>query len=203
MHVPARPLGQPVADQRRLVGCVIVHDKMNLQIVGNSGFDLIERLAELRGAMAPIALADDPAGCDVEGGEERSVAMARVIVAASSWLTGPHRQYGLAAVAVRQIAARRAIRPSDPRRKGGAICRRSLHPVPALLLPPCSAGFPRAPAHPSTHRYCLRRLTPHHRRLQFKPLQIIKDRRYLLPPSHRRPHCLPPANLAQQGEPTM
>jgi hypothetical protein len=38
------------------VGCVIVHDEMNVHIVGNSGFDLIEKLAELCGAMAPIAL---------------------------------------------------------------------------------------------------------------------------------------------------
>jgi hypothetical protein len=61
---------------------------MNVQIVGNSGFDLIEKLAELCGAMASIALADDPAGCDVEGGEQRCGAMARVFkfpLATNEW----------------------------------------------------------------------------------------------------------------------
>src|SRR5258708_35911750 len=92
------PLCPPVADQWRLVGRVIVHDEMNVQIVRDGGFDLIEKLAELCGAMASIALADDPAGCDVEGRKERCGAMPRVIVAASSRLTGPHRKHGLAAV---------------------------------------------------------------------------------------------------------
>src|SRR5260370_10993762 len=80
MNVPARPLGQPVADQRRLMGCVIVHDEMNVQTVWNSGFDLIEKLAELFGAMAPVTLADDPAGCDVEGGKQRCDTVALVVV---------------------------------------------------------------------------------------------------------------------------
>jgi hypothetical protein len=55
--VPTRPLGQPVADQRRLMGCVIVHDEMNVQTDWNSGFDLIEKLTELFGATAPVTLA--------------------------------------------------------------------------------------------------------------------------------------------------
>jgi hypothetical protein len=76
MDVPARPLWQPVADQRRLVGGVVVHDEMNVQIARNSGFDLIEKLAELLGAMTSITLADDPADCDVEGGKQRCGAMA-------------------------------------------------------------------------------------------------------------------------------
>jgi hypothetical protein len=126
MHVPARSLCQPVADQRRLMGCVIVHDEMDVQIVGNSGFDLIEKLAELCGPMVSIALADDPASCDIEG--------------------GPLRSAYPRSCAVHRIAARHAVRPSDLRRNVGATCRRSLHPVPALLLPPCSAGLPRRPA---------------------------------------------------------
>ena len=49
---------------------------MNVQTVWNSGFDLIEKLAELYGAMASIALAYDPAGGDVEGGKQRGDAVA-------------------------------------------------------------------------------------------------------------------------------
>src|SRR5213592_2667389 len=94
MHVPARPLGQPVADQRRLVGCVIVHDEMNVQIVWNSSFDLIEKFAELFGAMAPVTLADDPAGCNVEGSKQRGDAMALVVVTTARRLTKSHGNMG-------------------------------------------------------------------------------------------------------------
>src|SRR5260370_39619447 len=90
MHMPARPLGHPVADQWRLMGCVIVHDEMNIQTVGNSGFDLIEKLTELFGAMAPVTLADDPAGCDVQGGKQRCGAMALVVVTTARRLARSH-----------------------------------------------------------------------------------------------------------------
>jgi hypothetical protein len=36
-----------------------------------------EKLVELLGAMASVALADDPAGCDVEGGKQRGDACSR------------------------------------------------------------------------------------------------------------------------------
>ena len=98
MRMSARPLRQPVADQRRLVGCVIVHDQMNVQLFWNSGFDLIEKLAELCGAMAAVALADDPAGCDVEGGKQRGDAVAFVVVTTARRLARWHGQHGLAAV---------------------------------------------------------------------------------------------------------
>src|SRR5260370_36421717 len=98
MDVPTRSLGQTVADKRRLMGCVIVHDEVDVQLVWNSGCDLIEKLAELLGAMAPVTLADDPAGCDVEGGKQRCGAMALVIVTTARRLAWSHGQHGLAAV---------------------------------------------------------------------------------------------------------
>ena len=81
MHMPARPLGQPVADQRGLVGGVVVHDQMHVEIAGDGCFDLVEEIAELAGAVARIALADDGAGGDVERGEQRRRAMALIVVA--------------------------------------------------------------------------------------------------------------------------
>src|SRR5437660_2311232 len=98
MNMPAWPLCQPVAYQRRLVGCVIVHDQMDVQIARNSGFDLIEKLTELFGAMAPVTLADDPTGCDIEGGKQRCGAMAFVVVTAALHLARSHGQHRLAAV---------------------------------------------------------------------------------------------------------
>ena len=71
---------------------------MNVQIVWNSGFDLIEKLAELLGAMASIAFADDPAGCDVEGGKQRGDAVTLVVVTTACRLARSHGQHGLAAV---------------------------------------------------------------------------------------------------------
>ncbi len=96
--MPARPLGEPVADQRGLVGGVVVHDEMDVEIVGDVGFDLVQELAELGRAVAGIALADDTAGGDVEGGEQGGDAMALVVVAHPGRLARPHRQQGLAAV---------------------------------------------------------------------------------------------------------
>ena len=71
---------------------------MNVQTVGNSGFDLIEKLAELFGAMAFIALAYDPASCDVEGGKQRCGAMTLLVVTAARRLARSHGEHGLAAV---------------------------------------------------------------------------------------------------------
>ena len=58
VDVPARPLCQPIADQRRLVGCVIVHDELTRS--SGTPLALIEELARNRGAIVRT-LADDPA----------------------------------------------------------------------------------------------------------------------------------------------
>ena len=97
MHVPARPSCQPVADQRRFVHGVIIHHEMDDEIARDSG-DLVEELAELRGAMASIAFADDPARRDIERGKQRCCAVAGEVVAVRCRLAGPHRQHGLASV---------------------------------------------------------------------------------------------------------
>jgi hypothetical protein len=47
MDVPARPFGEPVADQRSLVGGVVIHDEMNIETAWDSGLDLVEELTEL------------------------------------------------------------------------------------------------------------------------------------------------------------
>ncbi len=46
VRVPARTLDQPVADHLGLVGRVIVHDQVNVEIGGHIGFDPIEEAAE-------------------------------------------------------------------------------------------------------------------------------------------------------------
>src|SRR3546814_7363970 len=81
--MPARPLGEPVADQPGLVGRVVVHHQVDLEVLGHIGLDLVEELAELGGPVARQALADHLAGGDVQGGEQRGDAMTLVIVAAA------------------------------------------------------------------------------------------------------------------------
>ena len=98
MDVPARALGEPVADQLGLVGAVVVHDEMNVEIGRHVALDLVEELAELARAMAREALADDLAGRHVERGEQRGRAVALVVVGAPLGLAGPHRQQRLGAV---------------------------------------------------------------------------------------------------------
>lgn len=96
--MPARPFYQPSLDQRRLVRGVIVHDQVNVELGRHACFDLVEELAELGGAMAPVALANDPSGRNIEGGEQRCGTMPFVVMAPSGRLAGTHRQHRLTAV---------------------------------------------------------------------------------------------------------
>ena len=77
---------------------IIVHHEVHIEIGRHYALDLIEELAELGGAVAAIALADDMARGNVEGSKQGSCAVTGIIVAAPCGLTGPHRQHGLAAV---------------------------------------------------------------------------------------------------------
>lgn len=58
MHVPARALGEPVADRPGFVGCVVVHDDVNVEVGRHVALDLIQEFAELARAVASHALAD-------------------------------------------------------------------------------------------------------------------------------------------------
>lgn len=52
MDMPARPLGEPVADGFGLVCGIDVHDEMHIEIIGDSSLDLIREASELLGPMA-------------------------------------------------------------------------------------------------------------------------------------------------------
>jgi len=98
MPMPARPLGEPVADQFGLVSSVIVHDDVDVEIGRDDALDLVKEPAKLLSAMAAHAFADDGSGCDVEGGEERGRSAPGVIVCAPLGLAGPHRQERLGSI---------------------------------------------------------------------------------------------------------
>src|SRR5579871_1405021 len=96
--MPTRPFGQPSPDQRGLVRGVVIHDEMDIEFSWHGGLDLVEKLAELGGTVASVALADDPSGRNIEGGEQRCGAVPFVVMAPSGRLAGTHRQHRLAAV---------------------------------------------------------------------------------------------------------
>jgi hypothetical protein len=76
----------------------VAYDEMDVEIVGDVGFDLVQQLAELGGAVAGEALADHLPGGDVEGGEQRGRAVAFIIVRHRSCAPGLHWQSRLGAV---------------------------------------------------------------------------------------------------------
>ena len=65
VEVIARPFGKPSFDRRRLVGGIIVHDQMHVEIDRYIGFDLVEEFAKLGSTVSGVAFADDLARRDV------------------------------------------------------------------------------------------------------------------------------------------
>ena len=98
MQVIARVSGEPGFDRRCLVGGVIVEHQMDVEIGRHGLFDRGQEPAEFDRAVALVATADDPAGGDVQGGEQRGRAVALVVMAASLDLPRSHRQQRLGAV---------------------------------------------------------------------------------------------------------
>ncbi len=82
MNMEAGPFGEPVPDQRRLVGGVVVRNQVHVQLSGHRELDGIQKLAELQGPVAAVALANHLAGLGVQSGKERRGAVAHVIMSA-------------------------------------------------------------------------------------------------------------------------
>ena len=98
MGVPARTLGEPTADQFGLVARRVVHDDVHVEIGGHAALDFVEELAELLGAVARHAFADDRSRFHIERSEQRRRAVAFVVVGAPLDLTRPQWQQRLGAV---------------------------------------------------------------------------------------------------------
>ena len=73
MQMEAGPLGQPSADPRGLVGGVVVHDEMDVQVLRHGCFNGVEEIAELHGAMAALALTNHLAALDVQAANREVV----------------------------------------------------------------------------------------------------------------------------------
>ena len=98
VHVPVRASGEPVFDFGRLVCGVIVHDKMHVQVLGNVGFDGLEKPEELLLAVVAVTRANYFSRGHVQRGKERSGTVAHVVVASSFGIARRHGQQRLGAI---------------------------------------------------------------------------------------------------------
>ena len=71
VDMPAGMPGQPALDGRGLVGGVVVHHQVDVEVVGNPGFESTQELEGLPAAVARKTLPDNLAGGDVQRREER------------------------------------------------------------------------------------------------------------------------------------
>src|SRR5438552_18586317 len=71
VHVIAWPLGEPPANDRRLVRGVVVDDEVDVKVLGHGGLNGVEELAELGRPVTAMALSNDFAGLHVQRGEQR------------------------------------------------------------------------------------------------------------------------------------
>ena len=100
---------KPGAHGRCLVSPIVVHHQMHVQLRRDVGFDRAQELQELSAAMAPVQLADDFSGGDIQGGEQRRSAMAFVIVRTALGYAGGQRQNWLSPVQCLNLAPAQEI----------------------------------------------------------------------------------------------
>ena len=69
VDMKARPFREPLPDDVGLMRAVVVQDDVNIEICRYTGFDRIQKPAELPRTMSTMSLSDHPAGFPVECGE--------------------------------------------------------------------------------------------------------------------------------------
>jgi hypothetical protein len=98
VQMKAWALAQPALNSGSFMSPVVVEDQMDLELWRKLRLDLVKELAKLKGTVAPMKLADDLAGLSVQGGEERSSAVALVVRSPAFRLSRPHGQSWLRAI---------------------------------------------------------------------------------------------------------
>jgi len=94
----AGPLGQPGPDLGVLVGTVVVHHQMDVQVLGQGLLDLAQKAQELLVAVAGLALVDHLPCGHFQGGEQGGGAVADVVMGNFLHVTQAHGQQWLGAV---------------------------------------------------------------------------------------------------------
>ncbi len=98
VHVETGALGEPVADERGLMGAVVIHDDVHVEPTGHLGVNQIEEFPKLRRAVPLMKLRDHVARLRMEGGEQGRRPMPRVIGRPALDLSRLHRQQRLGAI---------------------------------------------------------------------------------------------------------
>ena len=98
VKLEARVTQQPALDQRCLVGAVIIEHHVDVEVGRHFLVDAVQETSELDLAVPTLGLADDPAGDDVEGREQRRGSVPPVVVGAPLGSAGSHREDGLGSV---------------------------------------------------------------------------------------------------------
>ena len=80
MNVEVRPPRKPTSHSWSFVGSVVVHHDVDIDVRWHAGLDDIEEVDEVRCPMTLVALADDAAGTDVEGREQRRCPVAFIVM---------------------------------------------------------------------------------------------------------------------------
>jgi hypothetical protein len=91
----SRTFGEPVANQRRFVGAVVIHDHVHVEAAGHLRLDQIQEFAELRRAVSLMELGDHLTGFRIERRKQRRRAVPFVVVRPTLDLPRLHRQQGL------------------------------------------------------------------------------------------------------------
>ena len=76
VDVETRAFGEPVLDERRFMGAVVIHDDVHVEAVWDLRLNEVEKLSELCGSMPLMTLCDHLAGRRVERREQGRGAMA-------------------------------------------------------------------------------------------------------------------------------
>src|SRR5439155_14105609 len=98
VDVESRMPLQPALDGGMFVGGIVVHDQMELFVIGGSIVDQPQEVKPLRMAVTLLAQADYFAVQSIEGGEQRSRSVALVVVRHGPRSAALQRQAGLGTV---------------------------------------------------------------------------------------------------------
>src|SRR5579864_5253606 len=94
----ARTFGEPSANRGRLVRTVVIQNQVYVERLRHGLIDGVEKLTEFHAPVPPVELADDFPGLDIQGGEQRSSAVPRVVVSTAFHLAGAQGQQRLGSV---------------------------------------------------------------------------------------------------------
>ena len=155
VDAPARALEHPVPDQLRPVRGVFVHHEVDVEVLGHTGVDPVEKAAELGRVgetvvspeVARVALADDATCGDVRRCEQAGRAVARLVVGAARSPARAHGQHTLAAVERLDFAIFVHTKHQRPVWRGHIKANDVAHPSGGSATGCFAVGSPRGDGH--------------------------------------------------------